>query len=867
MSIKNYPKTHIFRFVAFCIVAFAILIYSLKLKGYGSGASIAGYTNAPSESNCTSCHSGTLQSNPAAMIHNTSFIGSGYFPDSTYSMTLAFKNSGTSKFGFSITCLDEATNSPIGTLATIGTKVQSSTATFSSKLRTYITHTSSGTATTSTDSIYWTFSWKAPATIAGNVIFYAVVNATNGNNATNGDVVYAKTFKYGLSTSLSKAKATSNDTMTCVGKTITVSGSATNTPLSYEWAMAGASKSTDTAKNTSFSYSTSGTKIVRFRAKNQYGFGDWDTLRIVVNNLPLASISGATTRKICEGDSVLLSSSFQANTTYLWNPINKTGNAIWVKDSGNYTVTATNTSTLCTATSSAVNVKVIKKVLPQLINKTAKDTVCNLFPIHFGITPLTGFDSFNVYINNILFTTLPRSDSFIIIPPIGDSFSIKINTISDGCVSVFSNQIKKYTLPSPSSPLPNCNAVLLDSAIIISWRPLANILNYEISDDTGKSWNTVSKFDSSYTFTGLVKRTTKRFLIRSVSTTACPKSNSAAIVCGTNSCITPYDKIIIADSICAHINTGMVFRNLATNNFDLFINNQKQTFNDSIVTINITRDSQLRISLQDKTQASCANFTDSIVIKSLNNTAFNATQLNADSVCKNSEVAFNILPNVSSANYTLNELVNGTPIFITNNKINDKLITLVQKDIAFYRILVAEKTCSTAFDFTHFGKNNPVFTINVGNNWLNYSLLAKPSIHDYIWTDSAQFFAPQNTDSAVFFMAGKMNSRQKFYVNVQSINGCSTKDSIAFNVFDHTNILNLSETELIFYPNPVIDHLSFNLLKIPLKNIQIIDAIGKIAVTFSPKIGNNNIDCSSLTKGQYFLIDENGLYLGKFIKE
>src|SRR5262249_61152745 len=59
--------------------------------------------------------------------------------------------------------------------------------------RTYIEHTFAGTAPSATNQGSWTFRWRAPATGAGRVTFYAAGNAANGNFSPGGEFIYTTT--------------------------------------------------------------------------------------------------------------------------------------------------------------------------------------------------------------------------------------------------------------------------------------------------------------------------------------------------------------------------------------------------------------------------------------------------------------------------------------------------------------------------------------------------------------------------------------------------------------------------------------------------------------------------------------------------
>src|SRR5688572_12456895 len=110
--IKNFTFT---RITFLSILTLGIYIVYASVSGVtNNGGPGAGYTNAPSESNCATggCHSqfslNPTQANLSNMNLANTFTGGGYIPDSTYILTLSYSQSGISKYGFSITCLTQS---------------------------------------------------------------------------------------------------------------------------------------------------------------------------------------------------------------------------------------------------------------------------------------------------------------------------------------------------------------------------------------------------------------------------------------------------------------------------------------------------------------------------------------------------------------------------------------------------------------------------------------------------------------------------------------------------------------------------------------------------------------------------------------
>lgn len=188
-------KKYILR--SFFLAATCAVVFVSRTNQTGPGP---GYTNAPSESNCATggCHSDfALQKSGTKwdkISLSSSIMTNGYKADSVYTLVLSYKEAGISKYGFQITALDQGTNSPAGTFATLDSRTQAYSATIGGKIRRYLGHTSTGTNSVGTDSTAWKIKWTAPTSNVGNIVFYVTLNATNSDNNNTGDVIYAKRF-------------------------------------------------------------------------------------------------------------------------------------------------------------------------------------------------------------------------------------------------------------------------------------------------------------------------------------------------------------------------------------------------------------------------------------------------------------------------------------------------------------------------------------------------------------------------------------------------------------------------------------------------------------------------------------------------
>ena len=318
-----------------------------------SGGPPSGNTNAPGDDNCTQCHYGTLVttgSNWNNVSLSSNIPSTGYVPNTVYTMTLSHTQTGISLFGFQLTVLNNTNNSKAGTIII----TSPSTTQIDTGTRDYLQHTQSGTA--GWGSIDWTFNWKAPNTNVGDVVFYAIVNASDNNNSSAGDMIIAKNFTHHASSLLPDAFITLSDSTVSVDDTVFLSGSGTNSPDSYSWLLTGGLPNSSTVKTPFVIYKSAGTYTVTLIARNSVGSSLAVTKNIYVAAKPTANITPADSIYICQGDSILLSANTGTGLTYEWNSF-QTSSSIYVKTAGVYSVTVTNISG-CSKTSPAVKVGV-----------------------------------------------------------------------------------------------------------------------------------------------------------------------------------------------------------------------------------------------------------------------------------------------------------------------------------------------------------------------------------------------------------------------------------------------------------------------------------------------------------------------------
>jgi len=156
----------------------SVLVVGLTLTTASTGGSPGGYSSAPGESNCASCH-GTfpLDSGPNTFTVGAPASSAGLV---TVPVQVSLADAGAPKSGFEVSARDAAGNKVSTWQITDGTNTK--------LVSGNVTQTSSGTSKAS-----WDMTWDVPASLpAGPITFYACGLDGNGGG-TSGDYVYTAT--------------------------------------------------------------------------------------------------------------------------------------------------------------------------------------------------------------------------------------------------------------------------------------------------------------------------------------------------------------------------------------------------------------------------------------------------------------------------------------------------------------------------------------------------------------------------------------------------------------------------------------------------------------------------------------------------
>ncbi len=166
----------------------AVLLCSFSVLANQAGASPR-FSGAPFDNDCTLCHGSYVN----AGLGQTSITFSGgavYTPGKAQIVTVSISDPSAIRWGFEVS--PRPAKSPIsngaGTMSPVDTYTQ--IAGRSGTIE-WLTHTLVGTRLGTRGGVTFQFQWTAPATDIGDINFYVMSNAANGNSrADGGDQIY-----------------------------------------------------------------------------------------------------------------------------------------------------------------------------------------------------------------------------------------------------------------------------------------------------------------------------------------------------------------------------------------------------------------------------------------------------------------------------------------------------------------------------------------------------------------------------------------------------------------------------------------------------------------------------------------------------
>lgn len=840
----------------FFTIAGSSIVYNVYTTVSGQTGA---YSGAPSESNCTSCHSGTVISSGGSGTNwdkislKGNFTGNGYLPDSNYTVTLRYSETGKSRYGFLMTCLDEKTGKPCGTFTNLGgtsTKTKTSSTSVGGDTRLYVGHNGS-TSNGTNDTGMWTFRWTAPNSNLGNVKFYVSLNVTNSNGSDAGDQIYTKSFTFNPSTLLPTAKAALADTHACQNMVTNFKvGSSTGSPTSYAWKFPGGTPSTSTSATPAVTYTLSGPYIAVLTVKNNKGVGQPDTFKFNVKTgaaVPLITPGG--TSRICAGDSIQLSSSTSTNYTYKWSPYGQSGSKIFAKDSNVYSITGTAPNG-CQRKSGNVTVLINKRPSLTLVRVVKKDSFCqgdNVDLIMLGAGP---------------------SDSFKTIP--GNAFWDKTQTISANSSSVGKFTVEAYTKSAAGCVSPKQTYTYTIFAadagptglsvsnvgyfgFRVNWSTLAGASGYKVSLDSGKTYITPSSGSTGlyHDITGLAPG--KKLDVRVIATnnSPCGKTNYTSIVGTSTDCPNLNFTISGPTKVCSGTSVDLKVLGLKINSGTRILVDGISQGKDTIVKLGTvgfgksveitTVDSNalvcgtvkkthtvsvdvLTISVDLKNTIDiCQPVTSTYVLSSFNgNSNADSTRLIVNNVAKSAWIAGQVHNNVSVKN-------------------GDSVWTEIKKGVC------SGQSQRKYMNFT--GLLDAKFSNS--NTGYNYTFTPNVSTGTHTWKVGS--LPVNNTTAPTIDLTSIKGNIVKVLHTVDQTSTCMNTDSSLLNVRD-LKIFNTLNQKIKVYPNPVSSELSIELQNpAEIQTLELVNAAGQLVYKAESITLKNSINTSKLAAGLYFV--------------
>ncbi len=804
------------KFIKSAIFFLGILGVSIyQINGNSSGAS-SPKTGAPNENSCNSCHSGsslvTSGTQHARIQLKGNFTGSGYIPDSTYTLTLTYAETGKSTFGFQMTALSDG--KAAGTF-TASTRTGTFSSTVNGATRYYIEHNSTGSSGIAKDSTAWTFQWKAPSNNVGNITFYAALNSTNGNGSNNGDVVYNKTFSISPSTLLPEATASLKSTLPCAGTTLEFEGKGSNNSTSYSWSFPTGTPTSSNLQNPKINYANAGAHLAILTVKNNKGSSLSDTLKFNVLDAaikPNLNIRTATT-VLCQGDTLNFNIGTTQKHIYTWNN-GVTGRNNQITTVGFVGVTALRDNG-CSVKSDSVFVLVVPKPKFTVSYGLTTDSICINETLLVLLKNQGLADSYSRVSNQGPFF----KDSFLTysISKGNNSFQFWAKNKS-GCVSNPSHTKVFHGVDTPSAPLVRALSRLSDK-ILFDWNQVTYAKSYEYSINEGLTWKKVDSalLRKQWIFLDSATQLVD-FWIRAKTDNFCTYSHIGKIQARGAGCNEPIWSISASNlTTCLDSLVELKINGLdQLSAYSLLLN--QESLKDSVYREIIKTDRNFTVSLLDSQQLLCGSFEKSISIQVENpekpkNSYFPQQEiLFCDALFDATEVSL-IITNYKKENKY--HLLDGT------TKITLDSFNSINKQVGNFVWRMTSTTpngCVSLEDTLHIYVDNSV-NANFDSRWLsdlNYEFAAlnqDTTDYEHTWLDSASgkllSMGNRATISVDYSAVGNVDvtithqMRSKRYIDIFGDNNCNfelIKPIQIRNLSNHSTAVN---NDPVFFPNPL----------------------------------------------------------------
>jgi PKD repeat protein len=587
----------------FAFIAGFVTLFSSYYAFTNASNTAGGYTDAPGESNCTSCHTGGPISSPSSVIKITVNGSNSFFykPDSTYTIAVSASKSGINKWGFQATTLKDSDNSFTGTMSATSFAVGITSATISGQTRYYAEQTSSGTAGTNGRS--WSFSWKAPHTNVGSISIYVTACGANGNGLVTGDAIYGNKFTLNFQPQVPVPGFTFSPVSPCEGDTVYIKDTSQYSPTSWSWTFTGGTPSTSTLQNPKVVFKVWGGHKMTLVATNTKGSALPYTKIITVNQKPLDTVYHSRPLEFCIGDSTKLTAYLGSN--YLWST-GDTTQSIVVRKSGIYYVIVTGNT--CTVKSKNVVVYVHPKPVNVLTRTLGGDTLCFGDAASFSLN--TNGKTYKYYNGKTLLTNPGLTLNLPNLSGTGNKiYSIAFDAL--GCKSDTSTIYKEIVKVRLAAPVLSAGKSTTQSASA-TWAPVKGAIGYEVSEDSGKTWKSTGG-TPGFTHGGMDPNTSIALKVRAIDMPPCGYGLSATIVisslpCSKKTYVVNYDTLICPKSVA-----NVTFSNISASRYGLITNGI--TSKDTVYSYYLLKDSTPHYAIYDSSESNCGTLPIDLPVK------------------------------------------------------------------------------------------------------------------------------------------------------------------------------------------------------------------------------------------------------------
>ncbi len=839
------------RVTGFLLICSAALIVKTNTGGPGWAYTHAPISSTTRESNCTNCHNSfslqTSGNNHSRINLTNNFTGNGYIPDSSYTLILGYKETGKSKFGFQMTCLESSTYKAAGTFTNGDSRSQTGTSVVGGNTRYYIGHTSTGTSTVTTDSTTWRITWKAPAKNVGNVTFWVTLNVANGSGS-NGDYIYSKSFTFSPSTLLPTAKAKITSPRNCSGSNINFAADVTGSPSSFSWSFPSGTPSTSTSSTPAVSYTSPGTYRAFLAVKNSKGVSKEDTLSFTVIARPAQpTITPGITQNICQGDSITLNASTASGVTYAWSPGGRTTRSVMVKTAGTYSVVVTSTTTGCSSLpSTAVLVNV--NPIPALDVFSDRDTHCISDSVKLTAKRTNAFaDSFSFNgskgpwgLDSIANKTATA----------GKQWFYAWAKSSKGCIA--SDSLTVQVVAKKSAPALSVSNPTL-KGFTVNWNPISGATGYRVSTDSGKTFvlPTSGSMGLSHIISSMKGGEALKVQVKALMNDACGETETAEIIGMSDTCKPISYSVFVAKSpLCLYEQANITVKGLSGMNYGVKLNNGP-VGKDTIFKPVTYGTTLFDILVIDSARLECG-YTSKKLIITEDRVSMPVTTLNNApqfKICTNNAIeSINVQATFA--------LFQDTVIWYKNGKRDgvglSHTFSVKNGDVVFAQAKTKGGCTADSKSTTVVLQTLPNAGFSFAPNGTVYQFTANEKSGKHTW------ISPVTITSDSAYAAADFSSFQGQTVTVAHtvlLNGCEALDSLKVAVANLSK-LKQSLENIRLYPNPASSRLQ--LLGISSNvSIEITDFTGKKIMRISASEQNFEIPIDALPEGQFYLTVSN----------